>query len=74
MNIGLSDQLRQSYSKRGGYYDNYHQTKISTRDTFYVLLARFIRRQSQDKALKFFERLSRDMTSDGQVPSEYVFT
>lgn len=72
--VSLSDQLRQNYSRRGGFHTNYYRTEISTRDTFYALLGLFMKRRGTEEALKIFQRLSRDMTADGQVPSAYVFT
>ena len=71
MKVDLSDQLRQNNCRRGGFFTNYYHTEVTTRDTFYTLLGLMFSRKGTEKALKFFHRLSRDMSADGQIPYAY---
>ena len=64
-------QLQCSHSKEGGWFDNYHQNYINTRDTFYTLLGLKMRNKGLKETIKFVEKLSNHMSSEGQVP--YAF-
>jgi hypothetical protein len=57
----------------GGWYTDYYQTFVCTRDVFYVLLAkRFYNTHDKREISKFVTRLCQDITADGQVPWGYT--
>ncbi len=64
-------QLQCARSKKGGWFDNYHQNFINTRDTFYTLLGLRMRNRGLKETIQFVQKLSDHMNASGQIP--YTF-
>jgi len=56
---------------KGGWWQNYHQQRVSTRDNFYIFLTLRFTKGGQQELEKFVQRLARSMSNDGQVPYEF---
>ena len=66
----LKDQLESRRAYQGGWYENVQRSFISTRDTFFILMAKRARKDQDTKKLEklFLERLRLSLTKFGHVP------
>lgn len=66
----LKEQLESRRAYQGGWYENVQRSFVSTRDTFFILMAKHARRDQDTTRLEkdFLERLRVALTNFGQVP------
>lgn len=57
--------------RRGGWWENYYQQRVSTRENFYIFLTLRFTKGGQQELEKFVHRLTQAMSNDGQVPHEF---
>jgi len=70
----FSTQLKMNECKRGGWYTNNEHRTVLTRETFFTIMALKFCKEDVPHIEKYIERLSKHMTSDGQVPWKFTET
>lgn len=69
--LSVEMQFDTAYNRKGGWWRDYWQLYISTRDTFYILMALRFKKCGAKELSIFVQRLAAAMTNDGQIP--YAF-
>lgn len=66
-------QLQNNRCREGGWFTDDYKSLVSTRDTFYTLIALRLRNKGGKETFAFVKRLSKTLTADGQVASGFTY-
>jgi hypothetical protein len=70
----FATQLKKNECARGGWYTNKEHRTVSTRESFFTIMALHNCKEDVAHIERYVHRLSEHMTSDGQVPWKFTET